>query len=65
MFVSHNLHHIIKKTVSGNDYQSNILEDDLEKDNGCNRRPPKNHFKKVSQSNDKAKLKKSFTLLQT
>ena len=29
---------------SENEYQSNILEEDIEKENGCRTRPPKNSF---------------------
>ena len=37
--ICHNLHHIItKKTVSDNDYQLNILEEGIEKDDDCKTR---------------------------
>ena len=53
-----------KKTSSDNDYQPNILEEIIEKENDCNTTlQKKNRSKKVSRSNDYEKSKVSFALL--
>ena len=38
--------------TSSDDYQSNILEENIEKENDCNTTLPKNGSKKVSRSKD-------------